>query len=471
MPPLGYRPVPTDRATDVRPDTGPVPKPSIFSRRTQRALCLACLAFILYGTLGPLRNTPEPWLRLSDQWTYLPAAGHTDRNDVITNFAVYVPVGLALRLLVRRRGRAGLLDLGVGLALAVILSYTTEFLQQFMPGRSASRTDIYVNACGALVGALLAVRWQAALRQLHTLLFFHLRARNSLWTTMTVAAIVAALFVMTWPWTVKRPVITLGFDEPLCLADPLRYWRLATFILVGYLLTGRGIVRWRKRAPAMARTVFRVALFAGTLELAQAVLGEHVSSILQATIATAGAAGGALLAALVVKPTEPARQPPSRCPANGRRPPMLSATVHRLALGTLVTTLAVVVLASLWTTVPHGVLRAEPDFRWIPFQAHYSANFLLAVFEMLQQCTLYAFVTVTCLLLTGGRGRVTPLLLLLGTVATIEICQAFLAGHSGDTTALILATATWAITTRIWRSFYPDRPAPTPPPPAAAQTR
>lgn len=454
-----------DRAGDPQGRAPELGKPAVLARGTVRWLCAGCLALIIYGTLGPLGQGTGPWLTAVSDWRWIPPQVRSDRNDVITNVLVYVPVGLALRLLVRRRGRAGAPDLLAGLTLAILLSYLTEVLQQFMPGRSSNLTDVYVNSFAALVGCLLAPLAQRTLRRLHEYAFFHVHLREGTYTVLGWVAVIVAFVLMTWPWELKRPQFTFGFDQPLRFGDPLRFGRFAAFTVVGYFLAGTSIMYGRGRGAAARGAVWRVLLFVLALELAQMVLGEHVSSLLHVLVATVGSMTGALVAWLFVRPRPRVAggvqglgvaltpvQRPGYPPALTRSQRVLLTLV---LAGTALLSFGLVVLPD----AARGALRTAPLFQWAPFTGHYGASFLVVVLDVLQQCALFAFLTLVCLYLTQGRRPVAALLLLLGLVGTIEVSQAFLEGHAGDTTGFILAAFTWVIATRTWQSLYPRPPA------------
>jgi VanZ family protein len=187
-----------DRHDDLRVAVRGGVKPPVLSRRAIRGLCLVSLLIIVYGTLGPL-HAAGPWIVPVEHWHLVPPYVPSDLNDLFTNFVVYVPVGVAFRLLVRRRGRAGGRDLALGFALSLALSYTTEVLQQALPGRVPSATDVYVNALGALVGALCAVPAQGALRRIHGFFFVQSRAPQWRAVMLVTAAIAAIALLVTMP--------------------------------------------------------------------------------------------------------------------------------------------------------------------------------------------------------------------------------------------------------------------------------
>jgi hypothetical protein len=101
----------SDRADDVPLCAAGETKPPILRRRTLRTLAVVALVLIVFGTLGPLGTGAQPWLTSVAHWQWSPQPTPTDFNDAVTNFVVYMPVGIAFRLLVRRRGLGGLVGL------------------------------------------------------------------------------------------------------------------------------------------------------------------------------------------------------------------------------------------------------------------------------------------------------------------------------------------------------------------------
>jgi hypothetical protein len=74
----------------------------------------------------------------------------------VSNLLAYFPFGTLLALTLRicyGRGRSVLLSTLLAMALSVVL----EYLQTYLPSRTASNTDILTNSIGALGGALLAL--------------------------------------------------------------------------------------------------------------------------------------------------------------------------------------------------------------------------------------------------------------------------------------------------------------------------
>lgn len=467
----------SDRAGDRPVAPAGLPKPPVLRRATLRALCGACLAAILYGTLGPIGNGDRPWRAPVAEWRWVPPQRHTDANDIATNVAVYVPAGVALRLLVRRRGRAGWPDLLLGTGLAAALSYATELLQQALPARSSNLTDFYINSAAAFAGAVLAVPLQRAARHVHALLFLGLRGSSRPWSLMAWLAAAAAAVLMTMPWTLRRPRAGWGFGQPL---DPADAQALAAFALVGWLAAGARLTRGMRRGTALLGAFVWTALIAALLEAAQVALAAHVCSVRDALVAAGGGLIGCLAAAGTFRctparstgapePGSPTRAPPAPAPP-GRRagaPASAASGVHlpgrglpRLALAGLALALACIASRGLSGPGPIGGLRGEPLVQWVPFRAQFAAPFEAMTADVFEHLVLYAAATLLCLFMTQGRGRAAALLLLLGTVVVLELLRAFLAGRLADTTGPLLALLAWLLTTRLWRALRPPARAP-----------
>ncbi len=446
-----YSSSPRDRRDDVQPGAGGPegePKPPVLRRATLRWLSAACLAAIVFGTLGPLgADGPGPWLDTVTTWHWVPQSHATDLDDILTNLLVYVPVGIAFRLLVRRRGRAGGRDLAFGFGLSVALSFVTEVLQQFMPARSSNLTDVYVNAIGALVGCLLAPRMQRFIRRVHAAVYSQMRCRP--WTVLAGLSIVAAAVLMTIPWDLTHSEIEVDFVRPFDLADITRF---ATFGLVGFALTGALARNAADRSRAIRKVASWIILLAILLEAAQVFVHSHACGVLDIVVAVTGGLAGCAIVLLLIHAgiirTEDAK-------TRGSGPPVLTGLWRVLAVGMLLLTVFGTVGVSIrpdGRPVRHA---AGPDIRWVPFQEEFMDPFPVVIAHVAGSIGLYALITLLCLLVTAGQGRLMALLLLTGALASGELCRALLDGGLADTTPLVLAVAAWLIAGRIWDAIYP----------------
>jgi hypothetical protein len=85
--------------------------------------------------------------------------------------------------------------------------------------------------------------------------------------------------------------------------------------------------------------------------------------------------------------------------------------------------------------------------------------FPLVIARVVGSIALYTLITLLCLLLTRGRGRVAAMLLLIGMLASAELGRALLRDQPVDVTSLVLAVFAWLIAVRTWNAIYPRRSA------------
>jgi len=168
----------------------PSSKPPIFRRRTTTIIALIGIVLIIYGTLMPFQIDPQRTLTWKLEW-YRPVPG-----DTVANFLMYIPIGIFLRLMVRRRGSCWLMECLSALSLAFGISYLTEVAQTILAARCASYTDTIVNMCGAFVGICFAPMLQRLLRNFHGWLYNNIRHRpfESAATVLMLCICIHALF-------------------------------------------------------------------------------------------------------------------------------------------------------------------------------------------------------------------------------------------------------------------------------------
>jgi len=119
-----------------------------------RYLALAWCGLVIYASLHPFSGWYDtgisPFAFLEGAWPRYWTA-----FDLVTNVAVYLPLGFFLTLAFNRvPGRFTAPVLAVVLAAA--LSFGLEALQTWLPSRVPSNVDLASNACGGLLGALAA---------------------------------------------------------------------------------------------------------------------------------------------------------------------------------------------------------------------------------------------------------------------------------------------------------------------------
>lgn len=172
---------------DLRLRIGLAAKPPVLCRSTINIIALGGILAIIYGMLVPFNFHRHHLL----SWC-LPITS-VQPGDSITNIIIYVPMGMFLRLLFRRRGSWRIVEYAVSLLLAGGISYVTEVLQALVPARVPSLTDTAFNVFGAGIGATLAPVFQQCLRRWHAWVYGALQI-----TPFAVAASVMTVCVCVY---------------------------------------------------------------------------------------------------------------------------------------------------------------------------------------------------------------------------------------------------------------------------------
>jgi VanZ family protein len=122
------------------------------------ALCAALFAaLIVYASLYPFGGWR--WAPGQDLWALLrlPSSHHHSVFDVVSNLLGYWPLGLLVAVMAQRQRVGAGVSLLVGTLACVLLSYSCEVAQTFVPGRVPSLEDFVLNSAGGLTGALCAL--------------------------------------------------------------------------------------------------------------------------------------------------------------------------------------------------------------------------------------------------------------------------------------------------------------------------
>lgn len=116
---------------------------------------LAYAALLVYGSLYPWSDWVVPPGGLAALWPEL-WPKRFSRTDVVTNVAVYVPLGLLALPALRARFSSATALPAVAI-LGVVLSGLLELGQAFLPQRTSSAADWALNAMGTVLGASAAL--------------------------------------------------------------------------------------------------------------------------------------------------------------------------------------------------------------------------------------------------------------------------------------------------------------------------
>lgn len=197
---------------------------------------MAALAYslvIVYASLQPFtdwRMLTEPFGSfLLESWPRWITA-----DDIIFNFAAYVPLGflLALSLCAYCNARTAVV---VSIIACTALSFVLEASQQYLPARFASQVDLLVNGGGGAVGALIAPLFSPGQRLGHEIV--QLRSRGFIEGPRSDAALaLVGLWLITQLYI---PPVTLGNGD---LREGLGLAPLFTYTPGAYLLAEAGVV-------------------------------------------------------------------------------------------------------------------------------------------------------------------------------------------------------------------------------------
>lgn len=125
---------------------------------TRRAFFLY-LAFVIYGSLVPLRFTPIPLADALAAFGNIPFLnlGIGSRADWVSNLVLFVPLTFLACEACPRQRRLVWLITAVGITVgAIALSFAIEFTQLFFPPRTVSQNDILAESLGGLLGVMLS---------------------------------------------------------------------------------------------------------------------------------------------------------------------------------------------------------------------------------------------------------------------------------------------------------------------------
>jgi len=138
-------------------------------RSSATPLALMMAALVVYASLYPFTGWRWPVGSGLSALLVLPWPPWQTPLDEAFNFAGYLPLGLLVTIAAVHSGLRLRTAVLLALMLPALLSYGTEVMQHFLPGRHPSLKDWLMNVLGALTGALLAAllhatgllqRWQ-----------------------------------------------------------------------------------------------------------------------------------------------------------------------------------------------------------------------------------------------------------------------------------------------------------------------
>lgn len=371
-------------------------------------------------------------------------------DDLVTNIAVYVPVGAASFLWLRRRSRAWLALVLVGV-FGGVTSLLAETLQTCIPVRTASWIDVIVNVLGSLCGAAVApalcaaahlagrrIRDGVTRQPMSTaagvlavgLILVGLRPFDFVTTT---EALHASLARSQWLWA-ETGISRDGGGGPAA-ADISTIGMAGAFAALGFLLALGARETRHSRRRAAAASLVHVALLAVLIETVQVFVVSRSFDVWDALLTACGGALGTYLAIYAV-------DAPSRSAWLGR-PAMV---LHPVLLGPALILQIGYHLAHAATPFQSMTAQtAGSTVLWVPFSGYYGRSLVSVMSQVLSVGAAFALLGLTVALLARGLGSRTRWWVAAGAVLTVaavrEVIQCANAAHVADTTDPLVALA------------------------------
>jgi len=370
---------------------------------------------LVYGSLYPLLGWHGPLDSALDFLT-APWPRYFTRSDVITNILVYLPLGALVTRSLRYRF-SPVAAFAVATLLGLLLSFSMESLQAFLPGRVSSRLDWLLNGLGTTLGALAAALIQGRWGPLRALMLLRHR-----WFLPGHAADLGLLVLGLW--TLAQLIPLLLYLDPASLQRGL--WSLWRALLQPALLHWQQLIA---DSLGIAGLGLFVTLYARSAKSVMPLYVVFIVAVLLLRIPVmswrlslesgAGALLGLSVAMIFLRSPQGLR---------------LAAAAAMIFMGFALAKLAPEL--SLWFKPPREV-------NWIPFAGRMHSLYALA--EML--AVLWPFLALATLAQAAAPFRGHAWfggLLVLAATAALELAQQGVPGHRADMTNVLLALAGWA---------------------------
>lgn len=423
-------------------------------RRTVRLMAAVGLVTLVYGTLMPFQIDPARTFSWQLRW-HAPAPG-----DFIANILIYVPIGICLRLLFRRRESRWPTECLWSLAAAGSISYLTEVCQTVIVARVPSWTDTISNFAGAAVGVAVAPAVQRICRNIHAWLYRALRERP-----FSAAAAAATLCICVYgltpfdarptpghvsqrlemllapeSWTPLSGAWSLGGPQWVQkIVAAAAFGGLAFLLVLAAREAGAGVGRAGREA------LRRTAFLAMAIEVLQLFTVSHVALIADLLAAWICAVGGAALGvALLWWSPEVHRRPLAVL-----RGIMLATTAGLLGWGALSIAL-------------HDAPASSAGGSWLPMVNHFDRSWdgLLGLYTV--SFLQYGMIAGLVAMAYRARRRAPWTPVVLGAAVAAAVAGMGLAGYGGypiDSGQILLGLLAGMMVSRIDGALFGHRRA------------
>jgi VanZ family protein len=371
---------------------------------------------IVYGSLYPFTGWHGPLDSALDFLT-APWSRYITRSDVLTNILVYLPFG-ALVARAQRHWLTPAAAFALALLAGLLLSFSMESLQAFLPGRVSSRLDWLLNGLGTALGALLSALVQGRWAPLRGLMLLRHR-----WFLPGHTADLGLAVLGLWALAQLIPLLLFLDPESLqrglwslwraLLQPSLLHWQQLFADSLGIAGLGLFVTLYARSSKSVMPLY--VAFIVAVLLLRVPVMSWRLS-----LETGAGAVLGLAIAMSLLRSPQPLR---------------LAVAASMIFAGFVLAKLAPEL--SLWFKPPR-------EINWIPFDGRMHS--LYGFSEML--ANLWPFLALATLAQAAAPVRrhawLGGLVVLTVSIA-LEQAQQGVPGHRPDITNILLALAGWSV--------------------------
>lgn len=159
-------------------------------------LCLATIGLIIFSTLYPFDFS---WKLISEtpllSHFYWGFSGPGVGKEIVRNLVLFFPLGFSIAALLKRQVIGlwySFILTGISL---LVLSFFMELLQVFLPGRTATVSDVIAREIGSLLGACCFYLWSTKIFNFITFVIAWFRKKNSIRTLLYCCLGYLTLFI------------------------------------------------------------------------------------------------------------------------------------------------------------------------------------------------------------------------------------------------------------------------------------
>ncbi|MES1981059.1 MAG: VanZ family protein [Pseudomonadota bacterium] len=381
-----------------------------------RLLVWGYTALLVYGSLYPFSGWTLPPAPL---FSFLSTWPHTlEKTDVILNVLIYAPLGLLITYRLTRSVHFGSALLAAT-ATGTFLSFVIECIQQLIPGRVASLSDLAMNMTGALLGGTVA-----AFLTRGTISGAKVAALRGRWFHTGTLPNIGLITLALW---------TLAQTSPLVPSLDVSHLRHGVALFLHALQSPQRLSFYE---------TFSYAFYIAGLGLLAITIGQRGKPVLLLF-------SGYVICVLISKMLIESRQLSPETLAGAVIAFALLSLMRYISQKAMINILGIMLITAGLVLYELAPVRDFPTyaFNWAPFGGQMiSLNGLQSILDIFWPLFAIAFFTRTVTPLHWQyRNAFSGGVIVLITVFLLEWAQQYLPGRHGDITQVMLGVLGWVI--------------------------